>query len=83
MDRRDFETPNAVDSEPTNWMVIAAGIVGLVLIIGLFAYNSTTGDDRASAPSSTQASKTPASSTTGQAPACALIGLSELNSRLH
>ena len=71
MDQRNFETPNAVDPEPTNWMVIAAGIIGLVLIIGLFAYNSTTGDDRASAPSSsTQVNKAPAApSTTGQAPA--------------
>ena len=70
MDQRNFETPNAVDPEPTNWMVIAAGIVGLVLIIGLFAYNSTTGDDRASTPSSsTQANKAPVPSTTGQAPA--------------
>ena len=71
MDQRDFETRDAVDSEPTNWMVIAAGVVGLVLIIGLFAYNSTTGDDQAIGPATAQNSKAPAPSTTGQAPPAA------------
>jgi hypothetical protein len=67
MDQRELEIRNAVDSAPTNWVVLVGGILGLVLIIGLFAYNSTTGDERASAPVPTQTSKAPAAGTTGQA----------------
>jgi hypothetical protein len=69
MDQRDREIRDAVDSAPTNWVVLAGGIIGLVLIIGLFAFNSTTGDEQANVPVATKAGKAPAGGTTGQAPA--------------
>ena len=73
MDQRDLETRTAADSEPTNWMALVAGLAGLVLIIGVFVYISATVDDRASAPASTQTSRAPVPSTTGQAAGSAVI----------